>query len=338
MTDRTGNWFERLFGFPETNRERVQRELEVHGTRLRAKGSGTSWVCGELEIASLADLRDRVRGLEVAGRRGLTMSELVGDAKALHADPAAVGATFQVASQFNLLEMVSPAVTPEQGITIYESDPTQGPACAMACAAGTLYRNYFVELDGQLGQTAGQQIDCLAAIGEQLENADNRLWRMRNGYALPTLAGLSEINERLRKMSDLDLDQLRSHLRIGLQWDTQVTLVGCEHVVTQAYCSALPVAYSGLPASTWERFARLILEAAYEATWAAAILNAEKTGNRTLYLTLLGGGAFGNDPRWILDAIHHAATRFRAFDLDVRIVSYRRSNPAIRDLCAAGFA
>jgi hypothetical protein len=36
------------------------------------------------------------------------------------------GALFQVASQFNLLEMVSPDVTPEQRVTRYESDPTKG--------------------------------------------------------------------------------------------------------------------------------------------------------------------------------------------------------------------
>ena len=32
---------------------------------------------------------------------------------------------------------------PEDGVTIYSADPTQGPACALACAAGSVYRNYF---------------------------------------------------------------------------------------------------------------------------------------------------------------------------------------------------
>ena len=39
--------------------------------------------------------------------------------------------------------MVGPGVIPEQGITAYASDKTQGPVCAMACPAGTLFRNYF---------------------------------------------------------------------------------------------------------------------------------------------------------------------------------------------------
>ncbi len=95
----------------------------------------------------------------------------------------------------------------------------------------------------------------------------------------------------------------------------------------------LPVAYSGLPSRSWERFARLILEAAYEVTFAAAVLNSSKTGNKSLYLTLLGGGAFGNDQVWIVDAIRRAAKLYSRFDLDVKIVSFRNSNPSIRKLC-----
>lgn len=261
----------------------------------------------------------------------------MGDAKALHSDAANAGAVFQVASQFNLLEMVSPSVTFEQGIGIYENDPTQGPACAIACGAGTIYRNYFVQLDGQIGQTANKQVDCLAEIGEALGNTNSRLWKMKNGYALPTAEGLKEIDSKLAAMSDAELDVLRSKLKIGVQWDTQVTLSNSErndeHLVTQAYCSAVPVAYSGLSSRLWERFARLILEAAYEATLATAVLNAAKTGNISVYLTLLGGGAFGNDQEWILDAIRRAAKLYNKFDLDVKIVSFRRSNPAIRKLC-----
>jgi hypothetical protein len=328
-----GNWFERMFGFTESNRESVHSELEVDGINLRSKKTDAAWICGKLEIVSLAELRERMRGLNPNRGNAIKVSELVGDAKALHADSKATGAFFQVASQFNLLEMVSPSVTPEQGITIYENDPTQGPACAVACTAGTVYRNYFVELDSQIGQTASKQVDCLSAIGETLGNVNSRLWKMKNGYALPSPDGLKEVDSKLSTISESELDELRGELKIGLQWDTQVTLSNCEHLVTQAYCSALPVAYSGLPSRSWERFARLILEAAYEATFAASVFNASKTGNKSVYLTLLGGGAFGNDQVWIMDAIRRAARLYSRFDLDVKIVSFRHSNPAIRRVC-----
>ena len=116
----------------------------------------------------------------------LTVRQVVGDVQGFHTELSNSGALFQVASQFNLLEMVSPTVTPEEGVGIYENDRTQGPACAIAAGAGTIYRNYFVPCNGQIGQSADHQIDCLADIGKSLNNTQNRLWRMQNGYALVT--------------------------------------------------------------------------------------------------------------------------------------------------------
>ena len=326
------DWFTKLTGFSERSPEEVRQSIDVQGTRLTSRVNGASYRCGQLQIVSLGALRKQVASMD-AQEKKLKISGIVGDAKALHADASNAGAFFQVASQFNLLEMISPDVTPEQGVGIYERDPTQGPACAVACGAGTIYRNYMVDLDGQIGQTRAKQIDCLEGIGRVLGNEDQRLWRMQNGYALPTAEGLKEVDLKLGKMTEPQLDALRCELKIGVQWDTQVTLEGCVHRVTQAYCSALPVAYSGLPSRVWERFARLILQAAYEATFAAALVNAKKTGNRSVYLTSLGGGAFGNDPDWILDAIRRAAELYRRCDLDVKIVSYRVSNPAVRAMC-----
>ena len=41
---------------------------------------------------------------------GLSFDHIIGDAKSLHRDPANAGAVFQVASQFNALEMVGDLV------------------------------------------------------------------------------------------------------------------------------------------------------------------------------------------------------------------------------------
>lgn len=98
------------------------------------------------------------------------------------------------------------------------------------------------------------------------------------------------------------------------------------------YASALPVAYSAHPASLWTRLARLVLEGAYEATLRAAALNAERTGNNTAYLTLLGGGAFGNDTGWIIEALRHALSACSHLPLDVVVVSYQQSNPQVHAL------
>ena len=194
---------------------------------------------------------------------------------------------------------------------------------------------YFAPVDGQTGQSADHQIDCLADIGRALGNTDGGLWQMQNGYALASQEGLIAISNRLRAASIDERDALRALLRIGIQWDTQVTLQGCEHRVSQAYCSALPVAYSRHSPDLWEPFARLVLEAAYEATLCAAALNAERTCNNRVFLTLLGGGAFGNKPDWITDGLRRALQCHRHRNIDVAIVSHGASNALVRQVVEA---
>ncbi len=330
-------WFERLTGFPEESPEQVRQHLFVEGQILRSRVNGRGRLFGELETPSLGELRERIRSSARASGR-VSVREVVANVQHLHADAANASALFQVASQFNLLEMVSPNVTPEEGVGIYERDRTQGPACAIAAGMGTIYRNYFALVDGRVGQTADNQIDCLADIGEALGNSGNRLWEMKNGYALATRDGLAEIAKRLRASGEQEKDEIRQRLRIGLQWNTQVTLQDCTHAVSQAYCSALPVAYSRHSPELWADFARLVLEAAYEATFCAAILNAERNGNRTVFLTLLGGGAFGNRTDWIMGAIRRALLLHKDADLDVAIVSYGGSNPHVEEMARSGGA
>ena len=262
----------------------------------------------------------------------LRVTEEVADIQELHAKRSSSGALFQVASQFNLLEMVSPSMTPEQGVGIYQNDFTQGPACAIAAGAGTIYRNYFAPNNGMIGQSEFNQIDCLAEVGRALGNRDRQLWEMRNGYALASAGGLQEISKRLQTSTPEHLDELRGQLKVGIQWGTQVTIKGCSHLVSQIYCSALPVAYSAHAHNAWKDFAIIILDSAYEATLCAAAINAQMTGNKTVFLTLLGGGAFGNETGWIVGAIDRALRMHADSGLDIRIVSFRKPNPALQKL------
>ena len=102
--------------------------------------------------------------------------------------------------------------------------------------------------------------------------------------------------------------------------------------MSQAFCSALPVAYTSVPASCWEPFASLVLEAAYEATMWAGVLNARRGASNVVLLTSLGGGAFGNDERWIESAMRRALEITSKFDLDVRLVSYGAPSRAFLQL------
>lgn len=321
-------WFTNLTGCSEDSPEYVRKHLTVDGPRLCSRLNDRSWLCGELEMPALAELRERTRNI-VREPRPISVREVIANVQHLHADQSYKNALFQVASQFNLLEMMAPDVTPERGVDIYERDPTQGPACAIAAGAGTIFRNYFAVVNGRIGQSVDNQFDCLAGIGVLLGNTEQRLWQMVNGYALPSAAGLNQISQELRAMDEPGRDRLRQALQIGLQWDTQVTLGNSSHTVSQAYCSALPVSYTEHSLELWAPFATLVLEASYEAAMCAAIVNANRTGNNQLFLTLVGGGAFGNELDWIMSAIRRALKLHSDSGLDIAIVSYGKSKPCV---------
>ncbi|PKN93623.1 MAG: hypothetical protein CVU44_09760 [Chloroflexi bacterium HGW-Chloroflexi-6] len=325
-------WFEELTGFREESPTQVRKHIMLDGEKLTSLVNGREMACGTLEIPSLAELRDRIAFRNNVGDGKISLQEVVANVQSLHLDEANAGSLFQVASQFNLLEMMSPSATPELGIGIYENDPTQGPACAIAAGAGTIYRNYFVPINGQVGQTKNNQIDCLADLGRVLKNDNNRLWQMENGYAQVSQSGLDEISEIIRTANEDQLDELRKLLRVGIQRNTQVTLNGGTHKVSQVYCSALPVGYGKHSSTLWKDFAQLILEASYEATICAAILNYLDTGNNRVFLTLLGGGAFHNEIGWITDGLKQALNRYKNWNLEVAIVSYGAPNQQVLEL------
>ena len=342
------SWFSDLTGFEEPTHH---PHTTIH-THIKLTGDGTSTAklsfpngqerqAGRLDLMSLSQLRALTGDLSAGRGQRSTLRERVGDVGQLHSEPTSHNALFQVASQFNLLEMISPNITPERGITGYIHDRTQGPTCALAAAAGTIYRNYFVQLQGprgpQRGQTADAQINCICELGVALGNQGDSLWEMRNGYLMPTGEGLREIYQRLTTMSEGERDHLRGLLRVGVQWDTEVTRADAPQGqrVQQAYCSALPITYAGGSPALWEPFARLVLEATYEHTLRSAALNLRERGARTVYLTAVGGGVFGNDHAWINDAIIRALKQVEGAGLDVVCVSYGGSSEHTRALISA---
>jgi hypothetical protein len=329
------DWFERLTGFAESTGllgyEQTRQRLQVDGQTLTSLINGRRYGIGRLELGSLAALRQRAQsGAPVVGQRQLRIVQ--GNVRALHAKTEFRGALFQVASQFNLLEMVGPEVTPEQGVARYAGDPTQGPACAIAAGAATVYRNYFAMVGDATGQTRHRQLDAFAdfgaAVAQELERQGDGLWTMRNGYAMFTRNGVDLMSTHVESLDDKARDLLRQHLQIGLHWDVEVTDADATPgpQVSQAFCSALPVSYnnalSGTRGAKWAPLAQLVLEAAYEATLWAAVLNAQRGASNTVLLTSLGGGAFGNDESWIRAAMQHALQAVSGHALDVVLVSY----------------
>ena len=299
----------------------------------------------------------------------------------------------------------------------------------MACAAGTIYRNYFAQVPsrpaGDLGQTQHHQINNLDELEKALNNEENKYWNILNGYAFcrdaSDLARLNEVllHQAHQPPSPLDqltskptlssvfslsgegssdptgtkssplntedasyvppYDELLERVKIGLHADVGVDFRNrysdiVSHreglYVTQTYCSALSCAYSGVHNHHWAPLARLVLQANYEATLWAAVLNlashhpgsvdtetspaavadvscgsgADDTFGSVdasadaaaevkvtyhhdeVFLTLLGGGVFGNDIEWIAEAIGRAIAVMHRNHAPIRVhISHYRS-------------
>ena len=317
-------WFEELFGFQES-REAVYENIKVEGVVMTSKANGRMFRVGKFTMSSLEELRRDITYINY--NQKISVEEVVGNVQDFHSQRKNAHAVFQVASQFNMLEMISPEITPEQGVTRYEMDRTQGPACAIACGPATVYRNYFVSLDGKVGQTAARQLNGLEAWERFFENAENHFWTTKNGYVFFTEEGLQHVTECIKALSNLEREDLKSQLKVGVHWNTQVTLVQNPHMVTQVFCSALPLGYtSNISTSKFETVAKLILEATYEATFLAGIKNFADSGDPQLYLTLVGGGVFGNPKEWIWEAIEKAIVKYQHIPLRIKIVSYGSSD------------
>ena len=317
------DWFEKLTGFTEKNYTETKENLYIKDNKLYSKINHKCFDIGEFKIISLKDLRSQTKKNNTNKKNKVEV--IRADVKDLLSDKKNHNAVFQVASQFNCLEMINENITPERGVTRYAYDLTQGPICSIAAGAATIFRNYYVDTNGQEGQTKLNQLNTLKGITKFLEKVIGidyiNLIEVKNGYAFITEDKLELINEYLLNNEKESIKEL---LEIGLHSGIEVTqnFQTDKILVTQAFCSALPVSYNLNinDKELWKPFASLILEAAYEATLLAAVKNKNYTNK--VFLTLLGGGVFGNNESWIINAIKSSLKNTENYGLDIKIVSY----------------
>lgn len=360
-------WFDRLFGFQEIASAsrgrngipinpglRIHQNFEVSNLDsspyqiLTSKVNEKVFIIGKFSTPSLVELRKK--GISIISNNAPVLNLksvniehiVVNDLVKLHFENR--GAIFQAASQFNCLEFSNPRAVPELGVEIYEFDRTQGPACAIACAAGTVFRNYFAPIDlpvgsTQYGQTSECQINTLKDLEDMLGN--QKYWYITNGYSFSDSESLLRMKTAFGSQNT---NNLRDAIRIGVHEHVGVTFSSFEMqptnlssaecpCVTQVYCSALSCGYSGVHNSLWEPLARLVLEAAYEATlWEAVIYQSSiYSQSKDVFLTFLGGGVFKNDLDWILDAMARAVAilTVHGAEMNIKICHYRSLNENI---------
>lgn len=319
-------WVPELAGFPELDADDVRSRLILDEGQLVSTVNHREIAVGQFTLPSLSDCRKYYSVPETG--KNLRVAECVADVRNLHTDKKNENAVFQVASQFNCLEMITPHATPESGVSIYQNDLIQGPGCCIWAGGGTIYRNDFMDLDGGIGQTANRQLNCLDKPEDLFFNSPEPLWRVGNGYCFSAKNG--RIENRIAEFTDVELQQAPGNLMAGCQENTEIVAGHSKHRVAQIFCSALPLAYSAIPPQHWNRFPRLILDATYELAFRIAAENPTRTGCPKLYLALVGGGVFGNKQEWILSAIKRSLRMFSSVGLDVQIVRCKQSNPNVK--------
>uniref|UniRef100_A0A7S1LFR1 Uncharacterized protein n=1 Tax=Neobodo designis TaxID=312471 RepID=A0A7S1LFR1_NEODS len=355
----TTDWYARVFGFPEGSLDDTRKFVNheavcpppqpdpVSGLmiyRYMRHGCSRPIQAGAFELLSVAELRARVvdaleqikalpHGKCLDG--DITVSNVVSESRALHTLPELTGAVFQAASQFNCLEFASPSMTPENGITCYCDDRTQGPACAIAAAAGTQFRQHGTLMkNGIRGQTRDSQINTLADVEQVIRNRTGQEppWTVENGYIDADGERLRELNAAI--LNDPSLrEAMIAALRIGVQFDTEVTAAfdpaAPAYTVNQTFNSAVSVGYSRCSAEDWATVSSLVLCGSYEATLLTSVLTncwrlLKQRPPRPVLLTKLGGGVFQNSTSWIQAAIEHAIQTLRPLKIaiDCRIVHF----------------
>lgn len=230
-------WFEQLFGFNEkafTRNQLIENFRvsidEKFMTSLYCQSNSQIFHIGRFTTPSLQELRDEFdRNMNILASPALIKSkstdltrfqaskvsvrhEAISDIMELHAKVTSPS-TFQAASQFNCLEFPSPDCIPENGISDYIYDNTQGPACAIAAAAGTLYRNYLLPMPWkgsyeasfdnctQFGQSADMQINNFDTAQSYIKELGFEPITIRNGYSFGPIREVLKFDDFLLEMN-----------------------------------------------------------------------------------------------------------------------------------------
>jgi hypothetical protein len=229
----------------------------------------------------------------IEGTKGASKREV--DVTALQADPKNKGALFQVASNLDCLEA-------DGGknflVTDYIYYNTQGEAAVLSATPGIIDRMYL--------------------------QPDIRLLKDFNwNGSVPLSAGYfpyyPSLDTQFKSMSQQDIFDAASTVLVGVQHNVTVTsgfrgynhknrfhtaepVVEKDQKITQVLTAALDPYHNNTHTQGYVNFARTLLHAAYKGTFDVACdLKIKK-----VYLTLIGGGVFQNDYRWISEAIKNA--------------------------------
>ena len=169
----SASWFSKLFGFNEQDLDysQVKTKFTITDTTITSVINLQTYKIGTFETPTLKELRAKSQFVPTTSPNRIHHIAS-NDVFMLHTIDENKHALFMAASQFNCLEFLYPYSIPEHGVTGYINDHTQGPACALAGAPATIYRNYWVN------QGKHEQLNCLRQVECVLENDKNKYFKV----------------------------------------------------------------------------------------------------------------------------------------------------------------
>ena len=321
-----GSFVEDILGVKERefrDSDDLLREALPAPSRLRNRQTGQEWGTGTLEMPTLGTLRAQPISLGGAGRGFINV--LCGandlskvDVGYLQAHPENQGALFQVASNFNGLELMNKHDSRAMSeVGNYVFDRTQGPFASISAAPGLLLRHYYPFWQADTSPQTWRQV----YDGRQVQLLERLGYAVTNGY-------LDLRAQDLESQISLDDFQVAHHR------DVQVTfgqVKGSEHEVvthpqnvSQVFTATADLAqtnrflYQDHPEQV-KALVKNLLRGAYEGTLRAAVTS----GVKRVYLTLIGGGVFANPPAWIVDVLEEQLDLITESGLSVVVNTYR---------------
>lgn len=348
----SSQWFHQLFGFEESI-QNVKKYLSVSTNNsglleLVSSHNNRRFLPGNLEIANtkslLASITNHLnRNPETKLKHGtfniihgldsdtnLNMMQYV-DVMACCSHSQFNGCTVQVASNFNCLEFVNENQKKSDGVTDYALNGTQGPSASLSCASSLVYRNYFYENSHFSNSTnhSNRHIN-----DKEINLLIKTPLTVKHGKVL--IQTRSEV-ERL-KSSQFNWSD-KTNYYVGHHRNCEVCLErdlkrpdhfsmfhNKKQFVNQVFCSAFNFSENVIFNSFTTTIAQHIMNSMYESTILAAILNhlehPELPGSNKCFLTLLGGGVFGNPREIIAPAIVRTLELISKSGLDVNIMLY----------------
>ena len=313
------------------NKDLIKKSItqDAHKIFYLKNKNGETFQAGAYELYSLGKLRQATKSLK-SNKRG-TFSVIDGLAKefvdigCLQSKPENRDAVFQVASNFNGLETTeAKADVGKQFLERYIEDKTQGPAASISAAPGLILRNYYYNWNPQTSpftwrQTTKSSLNLLEDISD--------LTMTRGGYVK-----FDKVVKKKKYPKEEDLEKMK----ILYHHSIQVTH-GCmfsdkihykindpDQIVNQVLVAAADWRtnknyINDQAALDW---AYTLIQLAFEGTLRIAALKKKKK----VFLTLVGGGAFGNPVEWIIDVLTTLADFIQDSGLEVILIGYTKFN------------